>query len=31
MEDEQEHVCTCGGACKEKFVKVEKKNKDEEI
>lgn len=28
MEDEEDHVCTCGGACKEKFVEVEKKNKD---
>ena len=28
MDDEKQHVCTCGGACKEKFVKVEKKNED---
>lgn len=28
MEDEETHVCTCGGACKEKFVKVENKNKE---
>jgi hypothetical protein len=28
MEDNENHECTCGGACKEKFVKVEKKNKD---
>jgi hypothetical protein len=28
MENEEDHVCTCGGACKEKFVKVENKNKD---
>jgi hypothetical protein len=27
MENEEDHVCTCGGACKEKFVKVEKENK----
>ncbi len=30
MEESKEHVCTCGGACKEKFVKVEKKNNDTE-
>jgi hypothetical protein len=31
MEESEEHVCTCGGACKEKFVKVEKKNKDNNV
>jgi hypothetical protein len=30
MAENEKHVCTCGGACKEKFVKVEKKNKDNE-
>jgi hypothetical protein len=28
MADNEKHECACGGACKEKFVKVEKKNKD---
>ncbi len=28
MADDEEHVCTCGGACKEKFVKVDKKDKE---
>jgi hypothetical protein len=28
MKVDENHVCTCGGACKEKFVKIKDKNKD---
>jgi hypothetical protein len=28
MAENEEHECTCGGACKEKLVKVEEKNQD---
>lgn len=29
MTENEKHECTCGGACKEKYVKVEKKDKDD--
>lgn len=30
MADNEKHECSCGGACRERFVKVEKKNEEKD-